>query len=493
MEVKFTNLGASKEFLELPPGIFELTQLQRAEYGRLATEEHTNELYQEIVDHCYPLDAILDQFETLESCVPANLSIARGLYIPFSAAYMSQQQALEELPEDHHINKQFALVCIERYAIAAALRYGGELPRGFQLGHNTDTLRRIHEQVPYLINGSVNESSVMVMQFGSELATALSMRDTLRSYDVKHREKNEAKQLKIDNDGLFESARFLQKYQLKTALVAGSGAGDIRDWMVLDWDVMLQEISEANNGEHPIDEAPPKLLARIFGTKKQFIAGKPVFNIHGTGSNRVFRANFSHAIKSAQEGETPDSIFQFGTDGHLKGMRGTSFQEFASHLGKNDEYELLRGEIISIFCDLVLPAHLVNELEEVEKKVLPQRHGKQRDIQTIRRIVMARVRLLQDKKPEIISEIKKELRKRPELHSVIGHVTALPKGRRATAEAREKCRIEMNGKELAPEGETYTKYHTRGGNTDDIERETTGHRAIRQNVGGGVVKMSGLV
>jgi len=260
----------------------------------------------------------------------------------------------------------------------------------------------------------------------------------------------------------------------------------------LDWDALHREISDANNGEHFVTDAAPEIIARIFGTKKQFVAGKPAFELHGSGNNKVFRANFTQAIKGAQWGETPSTSMQLGTDGQLKGMRGSSFKELAARLDKSDEYELLRGEILSIFCDLVLPAHLIDDVEHVEKEVLREKHGKQRDVQTIRRIVLARVRLLQERKPEVISEIKKEMRKRPDEHGVIGFIRALPQGRRANAEQRELCRRNL-GKELAAEGETYVREHKRGGNVDKGEvNGVQGHRAIRRNVGGGIVQAAGL-
>jgi hypothetical protein len=331
--------------------------------------------------------------------------------------------------------------------------------------------------------GARQSAARSVLMVGSEIKSAFTFRNALDSYEVRHRERKELELLRLENDGLFEHTRFLQRYQLKPALVKASGVGNIRDWMVIDWNRTREELAEQGVvSDSRLLDATPGTLARFFGTRHEFVADKPVFERHGTSEYSTIRVNFADSIKGKGEGaDTPDIGFQLSNDGHLLGLRGISLKTYAEQIGKSDQYELLRGEILAIYSDLVLPAYLVHEATELENEVLPAGIGKSRAVDIIRKLVLARTRLVQNDPERVKREMKKESRKKPDEHSVIGFIRDLPKGYRASYEAREACRKYL-GRDLAPEGETYVIEHKRGGSRDGAG-EYTGHRAIRRNVG----------
>lgn len=390
---------------------------------------------------------------------------------------------VEQLPASQDLQSQL----IEHVSYEGAIYFRHQLPRSFmQLNALTDEVAR------HMAATASPEEAMSSWRFpmlvGSELLSAHMFRTVLDGYDIKHRDRKSLELLSLENDGLFEHTRFLQRYQMKPALVKAAGAGSIGDWMVVDWEqtqhslVQQGVVSDISALDHTLGA-----LARFYGTKHQFVADKPVFERHGNSSYGMIRLNFADAIKGKGEWtDTPDVAFQLSNEGHLLGMRGIPLKEYSERLGKRDEYELLRGEALAIYADLVLPAHLVREAAALEDKDIPARHGKPRAVDTIRRLVLARMRLVKGDPAGVEQEVKRENRKSPGQHGVVGFIRNLPKGCRASFEAREACRKYLH-KELAAEGETFVVPHIRGGAENGQPPVTDGHRAIRRHVGAAVL------
>jgi hypothetical protein len=168
-----------------------------------------------------------------------------------------------------------------------------------------------------------------------------------------------------------------------------------------------------------------------------------------------------------------------GRDGQLYSRVGKKWLDFLDP-ALVLQYEQLRSELISMYYDSVVPVYITEQVaEEVQdspKKLLGRIAIGHKKAPDMRRLVLARTRILMENLGDVeaeLAEVESETSKKPMTkHEVTQHIRTLPSNFRAGPRAREMCREDL-GIELAEYGETYVRKHIRG----EIETKTKGYKA----------------
>ena len=289
------------------------------------------------------------------------------------------------------------------------------------------------------------------------------------------------------NDGLFEATRQLQKYGLKSMYVADQTPLPIADWHIYDPYTTLQGSSLENLGQ------PSRSLAHFQGFSSQLVDKIPVSYSLTTipeleGS---WALDYTGLIKGKPEQSAADIFFSLNRYGQLEhGPSSTPLAWFSQRLGLNRQYQILRARALSLYADMVLPAYLINDSDEIETAEQAVRNAHRAKTISFKHLVMARQRLIDSHPnlPALITKAEKASSRMVCRWEVVGFIRHLPKGQRASQQQRNLC-WQDQGLELAASGETYVRAHSRGGGRSpetDISKSQMSRAQIR-HIGGAVV------
>lgn len=266
--------------------------------------------------------------------------------------------------------------------------------------------------------------------------------------------------LKGPNDELAHAISYLQKYLPKQCVAPALPGKETIEWLVTE----------------PIDSWRRVRLHPCNGIRiGMFGSLRPVVS-SGTETITEGGVHFT-AIKGISD---KDLTIEFGVGpgGELYSMTGQAVSGYLppEYQGK---YEQLRSEALCIYHDSVVPVYVT---EVVEQEVAVGRaatemvdNRPESMVGKLRRLVLARRLVSETLKAEIIDELEhpnRDIKRQMVRHEVTGFIRPLPRGYRASPEARERCLNEM-GVVLAGYGETYVKKHKRG----NLENNSVGHKA----------------
>ncbi|MHB1864967.1 MAG: hypothetical protein ACYCPS_02255 [Candidatus Saccharimonadales bacterium] len=168
---------------------------------------------------------------------------------------------------------------------------------------------------------------------------------------------------------------------------------------------------------------------------------------------------------------------------------GTPLADFAKSVGMSGQAELLTSMLLIQNFDLTVPVYVVDvanqdaESSETTPDTLPI-------VDKMRRLVLARTRVLKVLGDEVGDAIRREDDNEKAEHNegakkdIVGYLRRLPTGYRASQEARQLCREQLDRD--IPDGFTYVKKHQRG----SLESNSKGHRMVQANTATGRVAVS---
>lgn len=287
-----------------------------------------------------------------------------------------------------------------------------------------------------------------------------------------------AEELAVDNDRLFNNLVQLRKYGLKSCVAPALRQGKTREWLVSD--VIPEAYESSFAAYHPAR----KSLAAFDGSRGKIDTTEviPYEYISETSGGQV-RVSTQH-VSGIKPNEDTFHVL-IGPDGHLYYRAGVRWIDYIDP-NLYQKYEQLRAEILSILFDAVVPVYITEQVKkdagQTPKGILGKLALGNRRPPNLKRLVLARTRILEEKMDEIVAalensdtdEVESDEQKRIiAKHNVEWHIRRLPAEFRASPEARQRC-LQETGIVLAEHGETYVRKHTRG----SIEKESKGHRAV---------------
>ncbi len=194
-----------------------------------------------------------------------------------------------------------------------------------------------------------------------------NMQNTLQKIPVNpHKEAHSAKLLAQANDNLFRAARRLQKGAIESTYVADNTPLPFVEWHALDRRQIVEKAIAINN---QIDERSIglKRAIAIFRGFSHPLADK-TFEVEVT-SNLGVRSQYIQTTK-AGEGPGPREVFLLEftlcDDGHLSTEKEVPLAWLADKLNLSWQYELIRARVISIYTDIVLPRHVIDNSSEIQ-------------------------------------------------------------------------------------------------------------------------------
>jgi hypothetical protein len=282
----------------------------------------------------------------------------------------------------------------------------------------------------------------------------------------------DADALRADNDSLFDSINFLQKYEPKPCVApAIPGAHNTSEWLVVPRPRELRRYRFNTLGEAPVS---------FIGSKNPIPSSETSFHRYANGIAKMNTINMPVAFDSYT------APVVLGKDGHLYSLLGQRWLDYVDDDHKA-QYEQLRAELLCIYHDSVVPVY-VTELVDQEIAGGDAETGQKQDSKDsakspgLRRLILARklvMDLMRDEITEALENQKTDAvdgeQKGVARHDVVGHIRRLPKNWRASPEAREAC-FEDIGIVLAEYGETYVRGHERG----SLDNPAQGHKAVFQ-------------
>ena len=302
----------------------------------------------------------------------------------------------------------------------------------------------------------------------------------LEKTPLSHKESRLAAALEWENDGLFAAVRQLQKYGVSPVYIADNTQLPIVDWHVYDF------LAEARQNPASLKIFSPSLapmvLARFGGFTASLIDQTPVTQRFERG----WRLDYGGLVAGRSQQTDPDMAFNLHDDGHLYATYGTPLSWLAAELGLTAQYELVRAQVLSLYTDLVVPAYLVDDSEDIKVAEQTARRASRPRTRDFLKLVVARRRLI-DQHPNLLDLVEREAKSQSRLvrrHGVVGFIRRLPAGHRASQTQRDLC-WQDQGIELPPTGETYVRAHARGGNRPTVDPAIAPvHRAQLRYLGG---------
>jgi len=287
-----------------------------------------------------------------------------------------------------------------------------------------------------------------------------------------------AEDLASTNDELVDQIAVLRKYGIKPCIAPSIGQSKTVEWLVEE--PISEEFASSYAQYHPAR----KQLGTFYGSSEPIKSGERVaeeFTSYFPDGSKI-----SLSMNTALGIDRQHATFRMGLDrdGHLcypnSSQRWIDFLDPSLRL----QYEQLRSEILSIYFDAVVPVHISEQAkeqsEQTPKRILGRIAIGQRKVPDLRKLILARQRIIIDKKNEIIAELEnprddlvdRSPRKGIAKHEVVWHIRRLPPNYKASPKTRELC-LRDTGIVLAEYGETYIHKHTRG----SLENTSTGHKA----------------
>lgn len=223
--------------------------------------------------------------------------------------------------------------------------------------------------------------------------------------------------------------------------------------------------------------------------------GEPVTTIrlyHGadlTSSNTKLARKIAHTTEGGHgtkvtvdgvDPSTPatDMLIQ-PRDGRVT-ISGSSLAGFSKSLGMVGKGALLEAKILAQNFDLTVPTYIVDLANEEAKNTTSEEDDPA--IDKLRRLLIARTRVLQSLGKDIADDIQNEQsesavdHKDIIKHGVVGHLRRLPAGYQPSPNAIRLCKEQL-GVDL-PEGHTYVQIHERG----TIEAPGRGHKIQKNHI-----------
>ena len=328
--------------------------------------------------------------------------------------------------------------------------------------------KKLVEDAQQMLNGPGYEHTDLPQSYSSMISIKAVLHFLERIRLNQGKESRLAEQLSNRNDELFKRTRELQKYGIKSVYVAEAEAMPIADWHVFD--------QQSFKADETIFAGLDTYRCSFFGFSSSLVNEPPDFE--------------SGYISYKLEGSNENAFgFDLHNDGHLYTKEKIPLSWLTDELGIVPQYELLRARALSIYADLVIPAYIVDQAEQIrvaEKQIV---QAKRVRIKDFLELVLARQKILASPDmPQLIDQNEKDEKRRRRVvspHGVVGFIRRLPAGQRASQAQRQLC-LEDQGIELPLTGETYVRAHIRGGNRQGAA-EIKFHRARIRHAGGTII------
>ncbi len=439
------------------------------------------------VDSIATKQAYDDSLQSILSNMPSKMPGVGGVFIN---TMLAAQQIIysTSVAGGEKVSVQFTRSVNERVAAYALL--DNDILRNIPPSQLLNEMNKILEQI--LEHDPSMEFMDEFRNYATSLFAIKGIQYTLR--DVPAHTRKERKglgELESENNGLFWSVRNLQKYGIKSSYVKDGTQLPIEDWHIFDW----QDTARHQLLEDPDDfvSARRLSLARFDGFTSSLMNAPHNYQKLYINNQEQIALDYSGIVQGKPDQGSPDIRFDLYEDGHLYGIDSVSISWFASELGYDVQYELIRARAISLFADMVIPAHLIDESSDIVEAESRIKNTEKAKTSNFLDLILARKRLIQ-LNPDIEEVADKEARdttKTLRRHGVVGFIRKLPRGHRASQLQRELCRRDQ-GIELADNGETYVRGHVRGGDkSHEVSTlEIEGHRARIRVVGGSIIDQS---
>ncbi len=284
-------------------------------------------------------------------------------------------------------------------------------------------------------------------------------------------------ELEEDNNALMERVNILRKYGVASVVAPGLSP-HINQWLVTDPATERATMQETK--ARSLYELLPPNIARFAATSGKFKSSimkaheidQPAAKTSYTSFTDVLEPNSKVVVNVA-----------LSRDGELLTRNGMPIKPFIEHFSHNlSGYEVTRAETLSILADLVVPDTFIRELEEQPDQSTPPTPDasptQPDDRQSkLRKLVLARLRLIDENREQIIQTLEADQETIPEgvilpeespqgtlRRNVINHLRTLPRGYRASPQARQRAWEEE--KIILPEtGVTYVKRQKKDNDT----------------------------
>lgn len=283
-----------------------------------------------------------------------------------------------------------------------------------------------------------------------------------------------AEEMAVANDELMASITSLQRYGLKPCVAPALPQSKTKEWLVINARDQNERVASYNPAS--------KHLAHFYGSIKP-IKSTEIERVAYTSAFEPGRViKLDARIHPGLDYNARTCDIALGSDGHLYYSAGVGWLDRLDpslHL----QYEQLRSEILSIYFDAVVPVYITEKVKEQDgtatKGILGKLALSIKKKPDLRRLVLARKRVIKEELEQVIEElehptkdlIERQDKKKIAKHDVEWFIRRLPANFKASPEARELC-LKETGIVLAEFGETYVKKHSRGSE----ESKTKGHK-----------------
>lgn len=220
---------------------------------------------------------------------------------------------------------------------------------------------------------------------------------------------NQAEQLSAENDQLWKDLRALQTYGVKNAVTPARGESDVREWVFMQPGSSDQPADKHEDNMRLLYNHP---VALVSGTEARFKSSRPDTERqeYEKSNVRISQLSLSGMVETDDEslGGPKLIAFYLDSEGQLTSMLGANLKAISKSLGLEAAYESVRAEVLSIFFDLVTPVY-VAELAEQESKMLNVHESTSETTEgKMRRLVLARRKVLELLGPEVQKAIDTE-------------------------------------------------------------------------------------
>ena len=288
--------------------------------------------------------------------------------------------------------------------------------------------------------------------------------------------------LASENDELFNCTRQLQKYSVKSAYIADDSQLPVADWHIYNVADMISRLPKTNSDMNVCPAE--KSLARFDGFSVPLVNKPPALKLVAVGKQELMDISYEGLVADRPKAVRPDIFFDIWGDGQLYSQGGASLAWFANETGLKTQYEMIRARALSLYADMVIPAYVVDDSEEIRSVERAAAQATRAKTSNFTDLVIARRRVI-DQHPDMPRLIDKEEKNRTRTlrrHGVAAIIRKLPEGHRASQAQRELC-FKDQGIRLAETGVTYVRTHMRGGEKDSDEVVIDGHRARLRYIG----------
>lgn len=321
--------------------------------------------------------------------------------------------------------------------------------------------------------GNVSWSWSKVYTVAEHLSSLLTTRKILE--ELPKISDTDAGILKIQNGAIADAATFLQAYTPKPAIGALEGT-DIQT-LYVDKEVHVHTMIT----NRPLAKFTP---VRLF----------PGYDLDSSNVELVHKRAHKDrggVAKRIQVENMPDPVSQCEViiyDNRELLVHSHRLADFAKAINAENQEALLTSMLLSQNFDLIVPSYIV-DLANEDAENIPSDSTMQPQADKLRRLLLARTKVLQILGNDINDEMKSENAdsnleyKGVVNHGVVGHLRRIPQGYKAGQLAQKLCKEQL-GIEL-PEGHTYVQIHRRG----NLEMSSRGHKIVKNAKSAGKITL----